>query len=67
MVHINYITYNGDNYDADPVPNADRAEYATPLDDDVPKEARNLPILVQVYGVTNGHDCDADGNGGTAV
>ena len=58
---------SGGYYDADPAPNDDNAEYATPLDDDVAGEARNQPVLVQVYGDDNGHDSDADDNGGTAA
>ena len=59
----------GGYYDVDPVPNAGSADYATPLDDAVimTREARNQPILVQVYGDDNGHVSDADDNGGTAA
>ena len=44
-----------------------RTPFQTPLDDDVTREARNQPNRVQVYGDDNGHDSDADDNGGTAA
>ena len=57
-----------DNYhDADSVPNAGNAVYATPADGDDADEAKNLPNLVQVYSDGNGCNHVADGYGGTAA
>lgn len=57
----------GDYYDADAVPNAENTVYAIPLDDNVTREARNQPNLLQVSGDDNGHNSAADNNSGTAA